>query len=96
MAAEQIFAYLLAIMFNVSVPSEPLNVTSAKITNTSLVLNWEEPSSPNGILLGYRIFYRNRETTNVYTVNNENNTSTPSTTTEITNLGKLVVKRGNP
>ena len=38
-------------------PSEPLNVTAMSINSTSVLITWEQPESPNGILRFYRVTY---------------------------------------
>ena len=38
-------------------PSEPLNVTAMSINSTSVLIMWEQPESPNGILRFYRVTY---------------------------------------
>ena len=41
------------------VPTQPLNVSAVLVINTtsSLVVNWREPSEPNGVLLQYGVNY---------------------------------------
>ena len=34
----------------------PLNVTSVDTTYTSASLVWSQPSQPNGVIIGYKIF----------------------------------------
>ena len=34
----------------------PLNLTSVDITYASAALVWSQPSQPNGVIIGYKIF----------------------------------------
>ena len=57
------FWYLLFI-----VPSSPLNITNIHTKNDSVTLHWKEPESPNGIIIGYRLYYMTKKMTDVQTV----------------------------
>lgn len=51
------------------VPSMPQGVRALNITNTTVTLQWKSPESPNGIILGYRVYFmRNNNFTDVVTV----------------------------
>ncbi|TRY70690.1 hypothetical protein TCAL_12939 [Tigriopus californicus] len=51
------------------VPSMPEGVRALNITNTTVTLQWKSPESPNGIILGYRLYFmRNNNFTDVVTV----------------------------
>ena len=59
------FTYFLL----VAVPSMPVGVRVTHITNSSIRLNWNPPLSPNGKLLGYRLYFmKNDNFTDVVTV----------------------------
>ena len=45
------------------VPSAPVNVLVVDADNTSLLLMWDPPTIPNGIILSYRVEYFGVETT---------------------------------
>ena len=45
------------------VPSTPVNVLAVVADNTSLLLMWDPPTIPNGIILYYRVEYFGVETT---------------------------------
>ncbi|KAK9680081.1 Fibronectin type III domain [Popillia japonica] len=44
------------------VPSEPLNLTVAKVTNSMVTIEWEQPKEPNGYIKHYNIFYNINKT----------------------------------
>ena len=46
-----------------AVPSSPVNVLVVDADNTSLLLMWDPPTIPNGIILSYRVEYFGVETT---------------------------------
>ena len=46
-----------------AVPSSPVNVLAVVADNTSLLLMWDAPTIPNGIILSYRVEYFGVETT---------------------------------
>ena len=48
---------------NISVPSSPLNISQIHVTNSSVTLHWTIPSSPNGIIAGYRLYYMSKQVT---------------------------------
>ena len=54
------------------VPSEPLNVSTHLITNNSVVVTWLEPSKPNGIIEGYRLYFMHSNFTDVRTIKETN------------------------
>ena len=69
-----------------AVPSVPLKVRALAITNTSVTLQWHRPDRPNGIILGYRIYFmRNNNFTDVVTIRR----TEPIMTHVIQDLGKL-------
>ena len=48
-----------------AVPSAPVNVLVVDADNTSLLLMWDPPTFPNGIILSYRLEYFGVETTSI-------------------------------
>ena len=47
----------------------PLNVRASDVTNSSVRLTWARPSSPRGVLQGYRLYYmKDNNFTDVVTV----------------------------
>ena len=50
------------------VPSQPHNVSFREVTNSSVVVRWNEPKFPNGIIQGYRLYYMHKNYTDVQTV----------------------------
>lgn len=55
---------------SLSVPSMPVNVSFRSVTNSSVVVEWRQPEAPNGIILGYRLYYMHKNFTDVKTVRN--------------------------
>ena len=45
------------------VPTPPINVTVADLNTTSIQISWTQPSSPNGVLLRYTLYYRPQRST---------------------------------
>ena len=58
-------------MFSI-VPSAPLNVSTHSIRNSSVVVTWLEPSRPNGIIEGYRLYFMHSNFTDVRTIKETN------------------------
>ena len=52
----------------VSVPSAPMYTTVHTITNTTAVVDWSRPQEPNGIIVGYRLYFLNGNKTEVKTI----------------------------
>ena len=50
------------------VPSRPLKVIFKEVTNSSVAVHWQQPTTPNGIIVGYRIYYMHDNFTDVQTV----------------------------
>ena len=52
-------------------PGRPTNLTGNVQDETSVQLHWSKPNDPNGIILGYQVFYYGykRNHTKVNTVN---------------------------
>ena len=50
------------------VPSQPVNVSFREVTNSSVVVHWQEPNFPNGLIQGYRLYYMHKNYTEVVTV----------------------------
>ncbi|XP_018334837.1 tyrosine-protein phosphatase 99A [Agrilus planipennis] len=48
-------------------PTNPRNVAAYNVTSNSIVIGWTEPEKPNGIIEGYRIYYRDGNFTDVQT-----------------------------
>ena len=46
-----------------AVPSAPVNVLVVDADNTSLLIMWDPPTVPNGIILSYRVEYFGVDTT---------------------------------
>lgn len=53
---------MLSLRFYLAVPSEPLNLTVAKVTNSMVTIEWEQPKEPNGYIKHYNIFYNINKT----------------------------------
>ena len=51
-----------------SVPSMPVNVSMRSVTNSSVLVLWQSPTSPNGVIQGYRMYYMRQNFTDVRTV----------------------------
>ncbi|XP_076316629.1 putative receptor-type tyrosine-protein phosphatase mosPTP-1 isoform X2 [Tachypleus tridentatus] len=47
----------VAVMTDEGVPSPPRNFSLSWISNNTVRLHWEEPNHPNGIILGYYVYY---------------------------------------
>ena len=60
--------------FFCTVPSQPLKVVFKEVTNSSVAVHWQEPTEPNGIVAGYRIYYMHDNFTDVQTVRSTNPT----------------------
>ncbi|XP_031831667.1 putative receptor-type tyrosine-protein phosphatase mosPTP-1 isoform X7 [Nomia melanderi] len=56
---------IVSVMTDEGVPTKPLNLSSHDITSTTIELSWSEPESANGIISGYRIYYRHSNCTDV-------------------------------
>ena len=54
--------------FIVPVPSQPVNVSFREVTNSSVVVRWQQPNFPNGLIQGYRLYYMHKNYTEVVTV----------------------------
>ena len=54
--------------FYFSVPSMPVNVSMREVTNSSVRVLWHEPTNPNGIIQGYRLYFMHQNFTDVRTV----------------------------
>lgn len=52
------------------VPSKPVNVTIVEISDTKLRLSWFQPERPNGVIVGYRLYYMHKNYTDVRTLRN--------------------------
>ena len=50
------------------VPSRPLHVTFKEVSNSTVAVHWQEPTTPNGVIAGYRIYYMHDDFTDVMTV----------------------------
>ena len=48
---------LIIFLFISPVPSPPLNLSTQNVTPTSVIVFWDPPQDPNGILLGYEVSY---------------------------------------
>ena len=55
-------------MFHFSAPSGPRNVKVLSILATSIQLSWWEPARPNGIVQGYRLYFKHNNLTSVQPV----------------------------
>eukprot|EP00090_Calanus_glacialis_P013507 TRINITY_DN22191_c0_g1_i1.p1 TRINITY_DN22191_c0_g1~~TRINITY_DN22191_c0_g1_i1.p1 ORF type:complete len:1215 (-),score=130.86 TRINITY_DN22191_c0_g1_i1:761-4405(-) len=65
-------ATTVVVMTDEGVPSAPLNVSTHSITNSSVVVTWLEPSRPNGIIEGYRLYFMHSNFTDVRTIKETN------------------------
>ena len=54
------------------VPSQPLKVVFKEVTNSSVAVHWHQPTTPNGLVTGYRIYYMHDNFTDVETVRSTN------------------------
>ena len=54
------------------VPSQPLKVVFKEVGNSSIAVHWHPPSTPNGLIAGYRIYYMHDNFTDVETVRSTN------------------------
>ena len=61
-------------MFYFSAPSAPLNVTARNVSSTSILVTWDPPMIPNGIVRSYRVMFTRMDDSFVDNVN-INNTS---------------------
>lgn len=55
----------VVVMTDEGIPSMPVNVSMREVTNTSVRVLWHEPTSPNGIIQGYRMYFMHRNFTDV-------------------------------
>ena len=63
-----VFLFDVFIMFHVSAPSSPRNVKVLSTLTTSIQLSWWEPARPNGIVKGYRLYFKHNNLTSVQPV----------------------------
>ena len=61
-------ATTVVVMTDEGVPSAPLNVSTHSITNTSVTVTWLQPSQPNGLIEGYRLYFMTDNFTDVRTI----------------------------
>lgn len=54
------------------VPSQPMKVVFKEVTNSSVAVHWQQPTTPNGLVAGYRIYYMSGNYTDVMTVRSTN------------------------
>ena len=45
-----------------------MNVSYREVTNSSVVISWQRPKFPNGLIQGYRLYYMHKNYTDVRTV----------------------------
>jgi hypothetical protein len=79
--------YIIINMFNklhVSAPSSPRNVKLLSIMATSIQLSWWEPARPNGIIQGYRLYFKHNNLTSVQQVRQDKSAVMET----LTSLGK--------
>ena len=60
--------------FYFTAPTAPLNVTARNVSSTSIMVTWQSPMIPNGIVRSYRVEFT-RTTDNVVDDVNTTNTS---------------------
>ena len=65
-------ATTVVVMTDEGVPSAPRNVSTHSITNTSVTLTWVQPSHPNGLIQGYRLYFMHDNFTDVRTIKEAN------------------------
>ncbi len=51
-----------------AVPSQPVAVSFRDVTNSSVVVHWQQPKFPNGLIQGYRLYYMHKNYTEVKSV----------------------------
>ena len=44
-------------LFRVAPGDGPRNITVVRVTNSTAILKWEEPGTPNGEVIGYNLSY---------------------------------------
>ena len=47
----------ICVHFLLAAPGRPTNLTGSVQDKTSVWLHWNRPDDPNGIILGYQMFY---------------------------------------
>jgi hypothetical protein len=47
-------------------------VVFKEVTNSSVAVHWHQPTTPNGLVAGYRIYYMHDNFTDVKTVRSNN------------------------
>lgn len=62
----------VVVMTDEGVPSQPLNVVFKEVTNATVAVQWEQPTTPNGVIAGYRVYYMHDNFTDVQTVRSTN------------------------
>ena len=61
-------ATTVVVMTDEGVPSAPRNVSTHSISNTSVTISWDQPSQPNGLIQGYRLYFMHDNFTDVRTI----------------------------
>jgi len=61
-------ASTVVVMTDEGVPSGPMNITELQVANDSITLHWVQPENPNGVIIGYRLYYMTKKMTDVVTV----------------------------
>lgn len=49
-----------------------MKVVFKEVTNSSVAVHWQQPTTPNGLVAGYRIYYMSGNYTDVMTVRSTN------------------------
>ena len=58
----------VTVMTDEGVPSAPMYTTVHTVTNTTAVVDWSRPQQPNGVILGYRLYFLSGNLTEVKTI----------------------------
>ena len=61
-------ATTVVVMTDEGVPSMPVNVSLREVTNSTVRVLWRQPTHPNGIIQGYRLYFNYQNFTDVKTV----------------------------
>ena len=68
-------------------PSSPRNVRIISVQSTNLQTSWWEPARPNGVIQGYRLYFKQGNLTKVHQVN-QNQSAMLETLTKLSKFCK--------
>ena len=54
--------YMQCEYFPLAAPGQPTDLIGNAQNETSVLLHWSKPNDPNGIILGYQVFYYSNHT----------------------------------